>query len=311
MKKTLFLIMLLFFSMNNILLAGEDDYPGSKDHPILSRYPGSRIIHYSQREFDEYFLLIGPLKRKEDIQSAKKRRLEGRVTNITYQCPSNRNNLEVYKNYELALERAGFKILFRGKGDEIRGVYSFLDEVNREYTGGWDDPERRPWFYLSASSPDERVFVSLFIIGSYQGPRVVLSVVEPKEMKTGLITAEMMEAQIAQTGKVVIYSIYFDFDKADIKPESKPTIEEIAKLLKKNPTLKLYVVGHTDNIGTLEYNLSLSEKRAQAVVKELVEKYGISKDRLRAFGVGPLSPVGTNETEDGRAKNRRVELVKQ
>ncbi len=307
MRKTLFLIMLLFFSMSNILLAKEEDYPGSKDHPILSRYPGSRIIHYSQREFDEYFLLLGPVKRAEDIQAAKKRKLEGRVTNITYQCPSNRSNLEVYKNYELALERAGFKILYKGKGNEIRGIYYFLEEVNREYIGGWDEPERRPWFYLSASSPDERVFVSLFIIGG----RAVLSVIEPKEMEVGLITAEMMEAQIAQTGKVVIYSIYFDFDKADIKPESKPTIEEIAKLLKKNPNLRLYVVGHTDSIGSLEYNITLSERRAQAVVRELIEKYRISKERLRAFGVGPLSPLATNETEDGRAKNRRVELVKQ
>ncbi len=290
----------------------EEDYPGSKDHPALSRYPGSHIIHYSQREFDEYFLLLGPVKRQEEVPIAKKRKLEGRVTNITYQCPSNRSNLEIYKNYELALTKAGFKILYRGKASEIRGVYSFLDKVNREYIGGWDDPDERPWFYLSASSPDEKIFVSLFVIGR---GRVVLSVIEPKEMETGLITvfttAEMMESQIAQMGKVAIYSIYFDFDKADLKPESKPTIEEIAKLLKKNPTLKLYVVGHTDNIGTLEYNMELSERRAQAVVRELVEKHGISKDRLRAFGVGPLSPVATNETEEGRARNRRVELIKQ
>ncbi len=295
MTKHALLILLFFLLLSGILFA--EDYPGSKDHPILNRYPGSRIVDYSQREFDEYFLLLGPVKQKRDIQTAKKRRLEGRVTNIGYQCPSNISNFEVYKNYELALTKAGFEILYRGKGNEIRGIYYFLEEVNRQSVGSWDDPDRRPWFYLSASSPDEKVFVSLFVIGSHDGPRAVLSVIEPKEIATGLITAEMMEAQITQTGKVAIYTSYFDFDKADIKPESKPTIEEIAKLLKKNSALKLYVVGHTDNIGSLEYNMGLSERRAQAVVRELVEEHGISKDRLRAFGVGPLSPMATNETE--------------
>ncbi len=311
MRKMVFLIISLFLLKGEILSAEEKDYPGSKDHPVISRYPGSRIIYYSEKEFDEYSLPLGPVKRKEDIRVAKKRKLEGKVTSITYQCPSDKSNLEVYKNYEVALKKAGFKILYTGKGNEIKGIYSFLEEINREYIGGWDDPEIRPWFYLSASSPDEKIFVSLFIIGGPDGPRAVLSVVEPKEMETGLITAEMMETQIAQTGKVVIYSIYFDFDKADIKPESKPTLEEIAKFLKKNPDLKLYVVGHTDNVGTLDYNLNLSEKRAKAVVKELVEKYGISRDRLKGFGVGPLSPVASNDTEEGKARNRRVELVKE
>jgi outer membrane protein OmpA-like peptidoglycan-associated protein len=306
---------MLFFviSITHILLAGERDVPGSKDHPVLSRYPGSYIIHYSQRRFDEYFLLLGPVRSgaDRDIQGAKTKRLEGKITNITYQCPKGRSTLEVYKNYELALKKAGFKILYKGTREEIRGVYGFLEKMNREYIGGWDDPDIRPWFYLSASSPDEGVFVSLFVLGGYDGPRVVLAVIEPKKMETGLVTAEAMKRQIAQMGKAVIYGIYFDFDSAEIRPESKPTINEIAKLLKENPDLKLYIVGHTDNIGSLEYNMDLSKRRAEAVVRELVNNYGIDKGRLRAFGVGPLAPATTNDTEEGRAKNRRVELVKQ
>ncbi len=309
MRKTIFIILFLFFS-SSILFAQEKDVPGSKDYPVLSRYPGCVIVDYSQKEFDEYVLpLSGPLRDERNVKAARTKKLEGKITKIRYKCPQNRTTLEIYKNYEFALTKAGFKIFYRGKGNEIRGIYTFLEKVNRHFTGGWSDPDIEPWFYISASSPDEKIFISLFILGG--GPRVSLAVIEPKAMETGLVTAEMMEAQIAQTGKVAIYSIYFDFDKADIKPESKPTIEEIAKLLKKNPNLKLYVVGHTDGVGTLEYNMRLSERRAQAVVRELVEKYGIQKDRLRAFGVGPLSPVSTNETEEGRALNRRVELVKQ
>ncbi len=310
MKKILFYSMLFFLLFSGITPA-QEDYPGSKDHPIISRYPGSQIVHYSQKQFDEYYLLTGSIKSSsdKDIQNARKIRLEGKVTKITYEAPKDRSNFEVYKNYEQALEKAGFKILYKGKGNEIRGVPSFLHKMNREYTGSWSDPDIYPWFYLSAKSLDDKYFISLYVHGSK--PVVVLAVVEPEQMQTGLITAKMMERQISETGRVSIYGIYFDFDSAEIKPESKPTLDEIAKLLKESPKLKLYGVGHTDNVGGLEYNINLSKRRAMNVVKELVEKYGIEKSRLTPFGVGPLSPVASNRTEEGRAKNRRVELVEQ
>lgn len=289
-----------------------EDYPGSRDHPIISRYPGSEIVHYDQREFDEYYLLLGPVKSTsdKDIENAPRKKLEGRVTKITYKGPKGRSNLEVYKNYEIALEQAGFEILYKARGNEIRGAHPFLERFNRQHLGGWTDPDEHPIFYLSAKSPDEKYFVSVFVHGE-EAPVVVLAVVEPKGMETGLITAETMKSQIARTGKVALYGIYFDFDSAEIKKESKPTLDEIAKLLKENPDLKLFVVGHTDNIGKLEYNMELSRRRAEAVVKALVENYGVDKGRLKAFGVGPLCPCASNKTETGRARNRRVELVEQ
>ena len=94
------------------------------------------------------------------------------------------------------------------------------------------------------------------------------------------------------------------------KPESDPTLKEISKLLSENPRLNLYVVGHTDNVGDYNYNMKLSQARADAVVKTLVSKYNVDKKRLTPAGVGPLSPVTTNDTEEGKAKNRRVELIK-
>jgi outer membrane protein OmpA-like peptidoglycan-associated protein len=304
------LVIALLMLIHSILRAGED-VPGSKDHPAITRYPGSYIFHYSQKKFDEYYLLLGPLKSQRDIKNARMKKLEGKVTQIAYKCPKGRSNLEVFKNYEEALVRAGYKILFKGKGNDIRGVYNFLEKMNHEYIGGWDDPEIRPWFYLSAVSGEEDIYVSLFVIGSYDGPRAILSVIEPKEMERGLITAKDIKERIKEKGHVSIYGIYFDFGKADIKPESEPVLKEIAKFLKENPDIKVYVVGHTDNVGSLEYNMELSRKRAEAVVKRLVEKYGIKKNRLKAFGVGPLCPVASNKKEDGRAKNRRVEIVEQ
>ena len=134
-------------------------------------------------------------------------------------------------------------------------------------------------------------------------------------MEKGLITARIstqeIKSQISKLGKAVIYGIYFDFGRAEIKPESKPTLREIARFLRENPEIKLYVVGHTDNVGSLEYNMELSLKRAKAVIEALVKDYAIERERLRAFGVGFLAPVASNETEEGKAKNRRVELVKQ
>ena len=114
---------------------------------------------------------------------------------------------------------------------------------------------------------------------------------------------------IKAEGKFIIYGIYFDFDKADVRSESEPTLREIAMVLRDDPPLNLYVVGHTDMKGMLNYNIDLSKRRAAAVVKELTTKHSIAAGRLTPDGVGPLAPVATNETEEGRAKNRRVELV--
>lgn len=130
-------------------------------------------------------------------------------------------------------------------------------------------------------------------------------------MKQIVADAKSLMSDIQAKGSASVYGIYFEFDKADIKPESEPAIKEIAKLLQENKGLKLYVVGHTDNVGGLDYNMKLSMARAEAVVKELTTKYRISSDRLKAYGVGPLAPVDSNKTEEGRAKNRRVELVEQ
>jgi outer membrane protein OmpA-like peptidoglycan-associated protein len=108
-----------------------------------------------------------------------------------------------------------------------------------------------------------------------------------------------------------VYGIYFDTGKSDVKPESDAALREIAKLLSQEAKLKLYVVGHTDSVGQLDANMKLSQARAEAVSKTLAAKHGVAASRLKAMGAGPISPVASNATEDGKAKNRRVELVEQ
>jgi outer membrane protein OmpA-like peptidoglycan-associated protein len=126
-----------------------------------------------------------------------------------------------------------------------------------------------------------------------------------------LADAKQMAQEIKNTGKVALYGIYFDTDKAAVKPESASTLKEIAKFLKENASIKIYVVGHTDSAGDFNHNEKLSQARAQSVVAELTGKYGVAANRLKGYGVGPLAPVASNSTNEGKAKNRRVELVEQ
>ncbi|MBK7377925.1 MAG: OmpA family protein [Ignavibacteriales bacterium] len=131
-------------------------------------------------------------------------------------------------------------------------------------------------------------------------------------METGMVkvTAEVFKSNILKDGHAAVYGIYFDTGKSVIKPESDETIKEIAALLKANSSMQVYIIGHTDNVGKLKDNMELSQKRAEAVVNELITKYKIPSANLEANGVGPLAPVATNDTEEGKELNRRVEIVK-
>jgi len=122
--------------------------------------------------------------------------------------------------------------------------------------------------------------------------------------------ADAWKSDIGATGHAAVYGIYFDTDQSVVKPQSEPALQEIAKLLQKEPKLNIRVVGHTDSTGDLAHNMTLSEARAKAVVEALTTKHAVAAARLTAHGVGPMAPVASNDTEEGRAKNRRVELVK-
>jgi OmpA-OmpF porin, OOP family len=294
--------------------ADSRDISGSKDHPLISRYPGSYITAYSQKDFDEFTLPLGK-GNSHTGKWEKSQHLEGKVTYISYRSPSGRSELEIFRNYEDAAKQAGFETLFTCAKETCAdgGRYSLYAGASDEYW--WPSNNVR---YLAAklSRPQGDVYVSIFVEkgpGSNDGPDVDLFVIEMKPMETGLVTvnAAALAGDITTAGHAAVYGIYFDTGKADIKPESDAALTEISKLLQQNASLKIYVVGHTDNVGTLASNMDLSKRRADAVVKVLVVKYNIPAARLSAQGDGPTAPVASNESEEGRAKNRRVELVKQ
>jgi len=291
-----------------VTCAEAQDKEGSKDHPLISRYPGSVIEGYSQKEFDEFEL---PLSKPAEGKYGKTQHVEGKVTALYYTMPEKRSALEIYRNYQSAISRGGFQTLFacdaRNCGDAPpSGAFPLSDAF-----GNYSDQTR----YMAAklSRPEGDAYVALWVYDSGFDIKTFLAIVESKPMETGLITvtAATLESDISRTGHASVYGIYFDTGKADVKPESDATLKEIAKLLQAHSDLKLYVAGHTDSVGGLASNMDLSKRRADAVAKQLTEKYGIAGERLHAEGVGPLAPVASNDTEEGRARNRRVELVKQ
>lgn len=271
------------------------------------------------KEFNEYAV---PMGKKVKGTLVKSQKLEGKVTQITYSAPVERSVLEIFRNYESAMKNAGFVMLFSGKKKELgdKWLDEFVKATERRVPYGAPGLDIRlggDFSYLVAkmTRAEGDIYVALCVGSSWfqKFPVVQLDVIETKPMEAGLIkvNAEALAKDIEQTGHASIYGIFFDTDKADVKPQSEEALAEIAKLLTQDRTLNLYVVGHTDSVGSLSSNMDLSQRRAKAVVKVLVSKYSIGADRLYAAGVGPLSPVVANKIAEGRAKNRRVELVKQ
>jgi len=156
-----------------------------------------------------------------------------------------------------------------------------------------------------------KTYITFMVYKNSAAISCFLDIVEPKALKTGLVKLDLesMDTALKSQGKVVLTGLFFDHDKAVLKPKSKESLDVIASYLKKNPASKAFVVGHTDSSGDYNHNLDLSKRRANAVVHALVEDYKISPGRLMAVGVGPVSPEANNTNQDGQAQNRRVELV--
>ena len=268
---------------------------------------------------------------------------EGTRSRIAYVTPAGRSPLEVLRNYQDVVEENGGEVLFECKADACGG------DAKRAASGGGGWMSLMQYFFserdlavksfstgdcaLNSKISDQRYFTAktpveagdaLITVHTYQlqestyckalaGRTVaVVQVLEPKarDKKMVLVEAEKMADSLAESGGISLYGIYFDTDKADIKPESEPTLAEVAKLLKADQKLAIIVVGHTDNQGSFDYNLDLSSRRAAAVKAALSSQFGIDAKRMTAAGAGMMAPVATNDTEEGRAKNRRVALVK-
>ena len=254
----------------------EQDVKGSKDHPLFNRMPGFYISQYEEKEFDSHTF--------RDAKLAEQN-VEGHLFFIAYDLKTGAKEptrVQILRNYENAIKKIGGVVL---KSD-------------------WDGVS-----FMKLTKDGKEIWVEVSAYMAYQ-PRIYI--VEKGALAQAIVAnAEVFSNDIKSTGHAAVYGIYFDTGKAELKPESKAALEEIAKFLKGNAGLKVNVVGHTDNVGGIDSNMKLSHARADSVVKALVSQYRIDAKRLKAYGVGSLTPVAPNGTEEGRGKNRRVELVEQ
>ncbi len=279
MKKTVCIVlsMLMMCFLSSPRLRAQDvDVEGSKDHPLFNRMPGYYIQQYEEKDFDSHAF------RDANLNELN---VEGHLVKIVYSLKSGAkeaSRIQVLRNYENAVVKIGGTVL---KSD-------------------WDGSS-----FLKVVKDGKEIWAH---IDAYITSEFKLTVVEKKSMAQDIVaSAEAFSSGIKTTGHAAVYGIYFDTGKWAIKPESEGALAEIAKLMKGDPALRLNVVGHTDNVGGIDANMKLSQARAESVVQALTGKYGVASSRMRPFGVGPLSPVASNDTEEGKGKNRRVELVKQ
>ena len=309
------------------VFAGAADLAGSKDPAGMKRYEGSEIIGYRQPKFDEYLLPLSVPAELNPPKYAKSLRVDGQVSRCTYVAAAGRTATELLRNYKLEFQRLGLDTLYEKKSGESGWFGPTFDKIAEE-----DGLSQ----ILSYNEADERVLVGksraakptyyMIFVTSYsdgviperlnsviQKGRALAEVVvitpDVMEQKMTFVNAGEMTRQLRESGKVALYGILFDTDKDVLKPESQPTIAEIVKLLKSDPSLRIHIVGHTDNQGQLDHNLDLSRRRAASVVHALTSQ-AIAAGRLDSFGCGVYAPAASNETEQGRATNRRVELTR-
>ena len=274
MKKVILFILIAL----PIITFAQKDKPecANKSYAFFTKMEGYYIVDCEESEFKEYGFWI-----KSGSEQVMK---QGRFKKLWFEKDPNStrkvSGLQILTNHANAIKKIG--------GQTLEGTKNVF---KASYQG------KEIWFYLSPNgdSPDESKWYILSI--------------EVDQMKQEVVAMDI-EAAIKSDGKIALYGILFDTGKASITPESVKTVEEIGTYLKNNPTVSIFVVGHTDNVGDYQANMKLSKSRAETVRNELTTKYKIEGTRLIAEGIGQLSPVSSNETEEGRKLNRRVEIVK-
>ncbi len=297
---------LLAFQSTPSAIAQQRDVSGSRDFPGIGRFGGSNITGYQLKDFDASRLQAAPFK---DGKATDERRLEGRVTRIAYRTNPGPSILEVSRNFETQLAKAGFETLLACDTDACGGI-PFTEAVDvLPIPAMWIDGFNYRYYAGRKADGGTETYAAVLVSTNNNEIYAQLVVTQIGAMANKMVDAAAMAKGLGEKGHIALYGIYFDTDKAVLKPESKPTLDEIAKLLRAQATLAVFIVGHTDSQGSFDHNMTLSRQRAEAVAAELVRTYQIARARLRTAGIGFLAPVGSNATEDGRALNRRVELV--
>lgn len=279
------------------LFAQDEDAEGCKDHGLFNRMPGFRIAECKQSQFELKRFPVGPA--TAEASEVKSTEVEGAFFFIRYELKEGKTKpspLQTMRNFQNAARKSGGTVVVEYPGWCKAVVDETLNTGNNCILYGttlkFGGQGKETWAFVESN-------------GEGEGYEIWL--VEREAMKQDIAVNQMRE-RLDKDGFLALY-INFETGSATIQPDSLPQLEQVAKLLQADPTLKLEVGGHTDNVGTPESNQKLSDARAKSVVAAIA-KQGVAADRMTAKGYGQTAPVADNRTEDGRAKNRRVELVK-
>lgn len=293
-------------------------YAEVKDHPQVGSIANSEIYHQEQNDFMNYKVITEEVLKDKSVSTEN---IEGKITFTAYKAEGN-SAYGIYSTYKKLFTESGYEILFSCEKSKCgKGFNSVLYESNpfarndgwnnsAPLTQGYSDFE----YYISAklSKADGEIYATMFVSqGWWQYPVYRLDVIETKASLPLVVTAEILDKDISEKGKIAIYGILFETGKSSIKPVSAQTMQIISKYINAHKKSSFYIVGHTDNVGGFESNMKLSKARADSVVKSLVKEYGVDKKQLKAHGVSSLAPLFSNSSGDGRARNRRVEIVQQ
>jgi outer membrane protein OmpA-like peptidoglycan-associated protein len=281
MKKNVFILMLALLLSN--FVNAQNDAEGCKDHSLLTRLENFYISDCSEN-YNELQLRTS---------ASKTETKEGNLFYYYYRFNFDagvkmKSPLQIVKNYENAVIKNGGRLVYKN-------------------TNG-SDGDIEATLYLSTKEKEYWIQLTRFAGNGIEVEAFGLNVLEIESMKQEVVASEMFE-KINKEGFIALY-INFETGKSDIKPESQPIIDQLSEMLKQNSTLKISIEGHTDNVGGENTNQPLSESRAKSVNNALISK-GIEVSRLKSKGWGQSKPIADNSTEEGRAKNRRVEILKQ
>ncbi len=296
-----------------------------KDHPLVSRFEGAEMKFYKETKWGSYKL---PVSAKGTISWGNPMALEGKVTRIQYTVSNDNNSEFVLHNYKAAFNKSGFEVLIAVANEEL-GVSDRPHTWNDKYyvAGGYYNGLNNGKFGMGIGFPtwnnkhcfiaarghdnNKDIYAIIYAIVTDKYTLITQDVVEVEAVETGFVSAANISKDISMQGYIAIYDIHFDTGKSEINPTSAMSLKNIAEFLNTQTEKKYLIVGHTDNVGDFDANIQLSTERANAIVNELITKYGVSADLLKPTGAGSMSPVATNSTDEGKAKNRRVEIVEQ
>jgi len=316
MKESKRLLMVILIAVFPLTGFTQEDDPG-----IISIYEGSRVIYDDQIGFEELPLLVS----YDSVRT-----FEGIIRRQWCQAPDDRSPLEIIRNYEQAIREMGGELLFITRDPQsvevddkkLSEYFKYHRRSRGLSTHVWSFthfPGETMSEFLSARivTPDATYYLAIASgKGSWaasQTQRTYFEIVtlEVESMELGMVTMDALREGIAAYGKTPVYNIHFETGSAEVRPESAEALKIISEFMNQNSSERFFVVGHTDNVGDYDMNHELSYARANAVVGRLIDEYGVDRNQIKPVGVGPASPILSNSTEEGKARNRRVEIVKQ